>query len=262
MPGKVIRMGMGNKCPTTWLGRVQPQVGFRDVEPARIHHIDRFSRANFLVSITHVLCPIRLVIILASASPRRHELLRDAGIDFDVVVSTAEEIHDHDMPAALLCEENAAIKAREVAERHPDAAVIGADTLVFLDGRALGKPADIDEARAMLRTLSGRTHFVCTGVCIAGPGSREIRFHEITEVTFRRLGDTEISHYISLVHTLDKAGAYGIQDHGDLIIEGIGGGSFENVMGLPVARLVGELSRHGIHFSLVPSNPRMSSNIR
>jgi len=183
------------------------------------------------------------VIILASASPRRHELLRAAGIDFDVVVSTAEEIHDHDMPASVLCEENAAIKARDVAARHPDAMVIGADTLVFLDGRALGKPADTAEARAMLRMLSGRTHSVCTGVCIAGPGPDEIRFHEMTQVTFRNLGDADIERYISLVYTLDKAGAYGIQDHGEIIIEGISGGSFENVMGLPVARLVEELAR-------------------
>lgn len=180
------------------------------------------------------------MIILASVSPRRHELLRDAGIAFEVVGSSAEEIHDHDIPPPVLCEENAARKAREVAARHPQATVIGADTLVFLDGEALGKPADLGEARAMLRKLAGRTHFVCTGVCIVRPGGREVCFHEITDVTFRALADEDIETYIARAHTLDKAGAYGIQEHGDLIVEGIRG-AYDNVMGLPVARVLEEL---------------------
>jgi septum formation protein len=185
------------------------------------------------------------MLILASASPRRHELLRDAGLSFEVAVPSAEEIHDHDMPPPELCEENAARKAREVAARHPQATVIGADTLVFLDGEALGKPTSLDDARAMLRKLSGRTHFVCTGVCLVRPGPRETCFHEITDVTFRSLSDAEIETYITLAHTLDKAGAYGIQEHGDLIIEGIRG-SYDNVMGLPVTRLMSELCRKQI----------------
>lgn len=182
------------------------------------------------------------MIILASASPRRHELLRDAGLVFEVVTSTAEEIHDHDIPPPELCEENAARKAREVAARYPQATVVGADTLVFLDGEALGKPADLDEARAMLRKLSGRTHFVCTGVCVIRPGGRESCFHEITDVTFRALDDGDIETYIARAHTLDKAGAYGIQEHGDLIVEGIRG-AYDNVMGLPVAPLLEALAQ-------------------
>ncbi len=182
------------------------------------------------------------VLILASASPRRHELLRDAGLVFDVVTSTAGEIHDHDIPPHELCEENAARKAREVAARHPQATVIGADTLVFLDGEALGKPADLDESRTMLRKLSGRTHFVCTGVCLVRPGPRETCFHEITDVTFRPLSDADIETYLARAHTLDKAGAYGIQEHGDLLVESIRG-SYDNVMGLPVARLLRELAQ-------------------
>lgn len=181
------------------------------------------------------------MLILASASPRRHELLRDAGLTFDIVTSTAEEIHDHDIPPPDLCEENAARKAREVAASHQQATVIGADTLVFLDGEALGKPADLDEARAMLRKLSGRTHFVCTGVCIVRPGPHETCFHEITDVTFRPLSEADIETYIARAHTLDKAGAYGIQEHGDLIVESIRG-SYDNVMGLPVGRLITELT--------------------
>jgi septum formation protein len=180
------------------------------------------------------------MLILASASPRRHELLHDAGLTFDIVASAAEEIHDHDIPPPDLCKENAARKAREVAARHPQATVIGADTLVFLDGEALGKPADLDEARAMLRKLSGRTHFVCTGVCIVHPDEREVCFHEITDVSFRTLSETDIETYLTRAHTLDKAGSYGIQEHGDLIVEGISG-SYDNVMGLPVARLLREL---------------------
>jgi septum formation protein len=182
------------------------------------------------------------VLILASSSPRRHELLHDAGLVFDVVASCAEEIHDHDIHPPDLCEENAARKAREVAIRHPQATVIGADTLVFLDGEALGKPANLDESRAMLRKLSGRTHFVCTGVCIIRPGPRETCFHEITDVTFRPLTEAVIETYLTRAHTLDKAGAYGIQEHGDLIIEGIRG-SYDNVMGLPVDRLLSELAQ-------------------
>lgn len=175
-------------------------------------------------------------LILASASPRRSELLRKAGCEFEVIPSAAEEIHDHEMSPALLCETNAAIKAGDIAAKHPDATVIGADTLVFLDGKALGKPKDLEESRGMLTLLSGRTHFVCTGVCIVHPDAIETCFHEITEVTFRTLDEAAIESYLSRVQTLDKAGAYGIQDHGDLIVESIRG-SYENVMGLPVQRL-------------------------
>lgn len=174
-------------------------------------------------------------LILASSSPRRHELLAGLGIPFDVVPSSAEEIHDHDMPPPELCEGNAVIKALDVARSHPDATVIGADTLVFNDGRALGKPADLEEARTMLQTLSGKTHFVCTGVAIVRE-NRTHTFHETTEVAFRDLTNERIDDYLSLVHTLDKAGSYGIQDHGELLVAGIRG-SFENVMGLPVERL-------------------------
>lgn len=185
-------------------------------------------------------------LILASASPRRAGLLRDAGLVFEVIPSDAEEIHDHGMPPPVLCEENAAIKARDIARRHPDTMVIGADTLVFLDGEALGKPVDLDDARAMLRKLAGRTHFVCTGVCIVRQGCRETRFHEITDVTFRELGDKEIENYLSRAHVLDKAGSYGIQEHGELLVQSIRG-AFDNVMGLPVARVLEELRQAGAH---------------
>ena len=176
-------------------------------------------------------------LVLASASPRRRDLLTRAGLEFEVVVSPAEEIHDPAMPPDRLCEGNAWLKAAAVAHLHPQATIIAADTLVFIDADALGKPADMAEARAMLRRLSGRTHTVCTGVCVMRPGGETLTFHELSEVLFRPLDDAAIDAYFQLVDPLDKAGAYGIQEHGEWIVEEIRG-SFENVMGLPLARLL------------------------
>lgn len=176
-------------------------------------------------------------IVLASSSPRRSELLTRAGIDYEVVPSPAEELHDAEMKPEDLCEWNARLKADAVAALRPDASVIGADTLVFIDGRPLGKPADLEEARGMLRLLSGRTHQVCTGVCVVFPGGARRQFHEITEVDFIQLDEAAIDAYFSLVNPLDKAGAYGIQEHGECIVAGIRGG-FENVMGLPVNKVI------------------------
>jgi septum formation protein len=172
-------------------------------------------------------------IVLASGSPRRRELLEREGLSFEVVVSPAEEIHDPSMDPEALCELNAALKAEAVAATRPDDTVIGADTLVFIDGEPLGKPSGIEEARDMLRRLSGRTHRVCTGVCVIYPGGVAKVFHGITEVDFLPLDDEGIDAYFALVNPFDKAGAYGIQEHGELIISGIRG-SYENVMGLPV----------------------------
>ncbi len=180
-------------------------------------------------------------IVLASASPRRRDLLEGAGVVFEVVVSPAEEIHDPTLSPAVLCEHNAVLKAVAVAAQRPEATVIGSDTLVFLDGEALGKPADLAEARAMLRRLAGRTHQVCTGVCVIFPGGERRRvFHDTSEVTFLPLDDAAIEQYLSVVDPLDKAGAYGIQQHGERIIAGIRG-SFHNVMGLPVEQVVAAL---------------------
>jgi len=179
-------------------------------------------------------------IVLASSSPRRKELLERAGVAVEVIPSPAEELHDASLKPEVLCEHNAAIKARPVAAMRPDAQVIGSDTLVFIDDEPLGKPADMDEAREMLRKLSGRDHHVCTGVCVIYPGGREECFHGDTIVTFRKLTDEEIDAYFELVNPLDKAGAYGIQEHGERIIEKIDG-DFDNVMGLPVAMVLAAL---------------------
>jgi len=180
-------------------------------------------------------------VILASGSPRRRELLAAAGVMFEVVVSPAEEIHDASIPLSELCERNAELKAAAVAEGQAGAVVIGADTLVWIEGEPLGKPRDLAEARSMLLKLGGRSHTVCTGVCLIFPDGRSECFHELTEVRFRPLDDATVTAYFEKTNPLDKAGAYGIQDSGEMIVEGIDG-AFDNVMGLPVARVLRALS--------------------
>lgn len=185
-------------------------------------------------------------IVLASGSPRRRELLEAAGLSFEVIPSPAEEIHDATLGMETLCETNARLKAKAVAAHHPGAIVIGADTLVFLEGEPLGKPKDLDEAAVMLRRLSGYVHDVCTGVCILGPGEKdEICLNVVTEVVFRTLDEALISDYLRLTNPLDKAGAYGIQDHGEMIVKRIMG-SYENVMGLPVDEVLDALAGIGL----------------
>ncbi len=178
-------------------------------------------------------------IILASQSPRRQELLHRITDDFEVIVSNADEI----LPGGISPEEApvclSAVKARAVAESHPDKLIIGADTVVILDGRILGKPRDKDDAFAMLRALSGKTHTVVTGCSIIKDG-RERSFGESTQVEFYPLSDREIEDYIASGEPFDKAGGYGIQGKGSLFVKGITGDYF-NVMGLPVGRLNREL---------------------
>ena len=184
-------------------------------------------------------------VILASGSPRRRELLEAAGLSFEVIPSPAEEIHDASLGMEGLCEENARLKAIAVAANHPEAVVIGADTLVFLDGQPLGKPKDMAEAVRMLRSLSGFVHNVCTGVCICEPGGKIRTQHAVTEVIFRTLDDVMIYEYLAKTSPLDKAGAYGIQDHGEMIVERISGG-YDNVMGLPVGLVLKALEEIGL----------------
>ena len=182
-------------------------------------------------------------IILASASPRRSELLRSLGVEFEAIPSRAEELHDEWVDVRKLCELNAERKALEVAERFPEAIVLGADTLVALGSRLYGKPADLAAAKRMLGELSGRTHEVITGLCLVNPASgKRAVFHDLTRVTFKQLTEAMIESYVSSVEVLDKAGAYGIQERGEMLVEKIDG-SFSNVVGLPVERLSQEFSR-------------------
>jgi septum formation protein len=178
-----------------------------------------------------------MIIVLASSSPRRRDLLERAGVNFEVVISPAEEIHDATMAPSSLCEHNAILKAAAVADFRPEATVIGSDTLVFIDNDPLGKPKDLNDARAMLRRLSGRTHQVCTGVCVIYPNGNQKVFHDLSQVTFKTLDDAMIDAYFAVVNPLDKAGSYGIQEHAEMIIAEIQG-NFDNVMGLPVDQVL------------------------
>lgn len=182
-------------------------------------------------------------LVLASSSPRRQELLRQCGVAFDVVPPDVAELDPGHLTASEGCLLNAHRKARAVAKRHPHRLVLGADTLVVLGDRRLGKPTDHAVARQMLRALAGRTHQVITGVCLLDLGRhREQLFAETTDVTFRPLSEQQIHDYFSQVDPLDKAGAYALQEHGELIVSGIRG-SPTNVIGLPVERLLEELRR-------------------
>lgn len=176
--------------------------------------------------------------ILASASPRRKELLKLLTSDFSVDVPLCEEICPEDMPVCDRPRFLACIKARDVAKRRTDGIIITADTAVISDGLMLGKPKDTEDAVRMLSSLSGKTHKVITGCCISN-GEKEDSFAVETEVTFYSLTDDEIRAYAATGEPLDKAGAYGIQGRGCVLVKGINGDYF-NVVGLPVA----ELSRH------------------
>lgn len=185
-------------------------------------------------------------LILASASPRRVELLKTLNIPFEVIPSGADELHDHAIAAAEICVLNAERKAAWVAAQEPQRFVLGADTLVSLNNELFGKPRSNEEAAHMLSRLQGRTHEVITGVSFQhGASGFRHGFAERTCVTFKVLSAEQIADYVTKVHLLDKAGAYAIQEHGELIIESIQG-SYSNVVGLPIERL-------GAEFELVKS---------
>ena len=179
--------------------------------------------------------------ILASASPRRSALLELSGAVFDVRPSGFEESAvDGETPSEMVLRLSAG-KALDVSSDHPDALVLGADTIVVLGEEILEKPADAEHAAEMLSRLSGRSHEVKTGVTLVHAASkRESRFVEQTQVTFSRLTDVQIEDYVATGSPLDKAGAYGIQDEGALFVERIEG-DFYTVMGLPLNRLHREL---------------------
>ena len=184
-------------------------------------------------------------LILASASPRRAELLKLLPVKFQVLPGDVPEAaHEHLSPLEI-CQLNAHRKARAVAKKIPDALVLGADTLVFLDNEILGKPRNLADARRMLARLQGRHHQVVTGVCLMHlRGHRERIFAVSTDVLFHPLNARQIRDYLAAIHPLDKAGAYAIQDAGEKIISEISG-SYSNVVGLPVEQLRAELAAWG-----------------
>ena len=181
------------------------------------------------------------MLILASKSPRRRELLSIITDDFEIMPAVGEERADKSLSPCGYVSELAQHKAEEIAAVHKDDIVIGADTVVAIDGMILGKPNDADDAMRMLTILSGAEHKVFTGVCIIGNGSKTV-FAEETKVRFFELTEKEKTDYIASGEPFDKAGAYGIQDYGALLVSGITG-DYYNVMGLPVGRLARELKK-------------------
>ena len=171
-------------------------------------------------------------IVLASASPRRADILRKYGISFCQKSSGAEE------PGSFLADEaamsNARVKALDVSRLNPDKIILAADTVIEFENEVIGKPENQEDAVRILKRLSGKTHFVTTGVCILYPPENvDILFADVSEVTFKNISGPVIREYVSLVHVLDKAGAYALQEHPELIIESVTGDP-ENVIGLPV----------------------------
>ena len=185
-----------------------------------------------------------MTVILASQSPRRRELLGQMGFSFTVRPAKGEELPHPELTPAQLVEELARQKALEVsAEAEADDVVVAADTVVAVDGTVLGKPRDRAHAAEMLSALSGREHTVYTGVAVKR-GETLLVEHEATQVRFRPLTEREIDLYIQTGEPMDKAGSYGIQGYGALLVEGIRGDYF-NVVGLPICRLGRMLAQVG-----------------
>ncbi len=188
------------------------------------------------------------LLILASASPRRAELLRQCGVSFQIAATGVSEVDDEHLSAGETARINAWRKARAAARKNPDAVVLGVDTVVAMGAALFGKPSTLKEAGQILLTLQGKTHRVLTAVCLLHLRARRHRiFYEATEVTFRPLTRQQIRRYHALVNPLDKAGAYGIQEKAEMLVEAISG-SFTNVIGLPLARLAQELPAFGIRW--------------
>lgn len=186
-------------------------------------------------------------IILASGSPRRKEILENVGITFTVVKSEADEalVSPEGIPVSIYVQELALLKATEVKSRisAKDSIVIGADTVVSIDGKILGKPGNEQEAYDMLKSLSGKTHQVYTGYCgVSTDDGYAVCESVCTDVTFAELSDEEIYNYIHTGESYDKAGGYGIQGKGVMLVEKIDGDYF-NVVGLPVRSLVNMLKK-------------------
>jgi septum formation protein len=173
-------------------------------------------------------------IILGSASPRRKKILESLGVLFSVWVPDISEIHDSEDPVHTVVF-NARTKYRACRVQHPEAALITADTLVWFQGTLIGKPKDLEEAACFLRSFSGRTQIVYTAVALGHPGEAEADIRvEASSVTFKQLSEETICNYLARTHPLDRAGAYDIDENGDLLIARYCG-SYTNIMGLPEA---------------------------
>ena len=188
-----------------------------------------------------------MALILASKSPRRRELLAQMGLtDFEIHPALGEELAQPDLPPPELVQALALYKAQEVAQAFAQSGdvVIGADTIVVLDGQVLGKPHDEAHALAMLTALSGREHHVYTGVAVLQDGRALVQVED-TAVWFRNASEGELRRYIATGEPMDKAGAYGIQGRGGLLVSRIQG-DYTNVVGLPIVRLASMLAQFGV----------------
>lgn len=195
-------------------------------------------------------------VVLASASPRRYALLSALGIDVRVLASGVDEVDEGSDPAGIVIA-NAVAKRNDVAKRlDVPSLVIAADTLVFLGDEILSKPVDLDDARRMLRNLSGRSHEVVTGLAVVDTGTGlRAEDSETTRVTFRDLADDEIEHFVHAVKPVDRAGAYTVDGPGSLLVAGYEG-CFQNVLGLPIVRLDRLLRSIGHNLFEIMDGPR------
>lgn len=184
------------------------------------------------------------MLILASKSPRRRELLAMLGVAFEIITAGIDETMDPALPPEVNVARVAEAKAMAVGAAHPGRLILSADTIVVVDGRILGKPHSEEEARAMLRSLSGRRHTVMTGFCLWQDGVSDVHMEQ-THLRFKPLSDSEIDAYVATGSPLDKAGAYGIQDQAAVFVEALEG-DYYNVMGLPLCALTKCLRRRGV----------------
>ena len=180
-------------------------------------------------------------LVLASSSPSRKMLLEQAGVSFEVVVSGVDETVPASLSPAQTVELLAERKGKAVLPLHPEKPIIAADSVVSIDGLILGKPKDDQEAKATLRRLSGRTHQIFTGVCLLANGREEV-FHQSTKVTFYPLTEEEIADYVALGESQGRAGAYGIEGIGVVLVQSIEG-DYSNIVGLPVAETLRRLRK-------------------
>ena len=187
-------------------------------------------------------------LLLASESPRRRELLRTLANDFTVEGACVEEISSViGLDPSVVALFNARLKAQAVAEKHPEDWVLAADTIVELDGKVYGKPRDLTEAAKVLQEFSGRSHKVISAVVLVCRNENKgTEFAAVSTVKFRDLSKQDIELYLSQVPVLDKAGSYGIQDKGEMLVESITG-ELENIIGLPVKALAEEMKKLGIY---------------
>ena len=188
-------------------------------------------------------------LVLASASPRRRELLASLGVRVDVDPSSYHEMNMPELPPVELARKHARGKLHDVLQRYPEGLVVAADTVVDLDGTFLGKPRDQTQATSMLRSLAGRPHLVHTTFAAAIDGGDVIERTETTEVRFWPLSQEEIAEYVATGDSMDKAGAYGIQGRGAALVQRIDG-DFYTVMGFPLGLFVRTMREHGVRLGM------------